>query len=718
MTIQMNVPNIGNISVDGAAEEATLQQVLVALHALNPNKTGNPANDVNNALKGLNTTAQKSNSALTDFVINTQKGGNGARLVSDVFNQLGTATLDVAKSFDTFAKSPIDMGSKLINVGIGLAEGAAKTTASMVGAAASIGSAVPLVGGAFSSAGKAIEIAGTKAAETLATIARTANDLMAAEFKKRVESVNQLSSAGASFAGGMSEMSTIAHNSGLGVADFSTVIKSSRETIASLGLTATEASGILSKGMSALNVTQGKSGNMLREEMLAMGFSYEKQGEVMAQYMLQQKASGNLSKMTTEEIAKGTKEYATNLKVISDITGKDAAALMEKARAESSRAALLNSLSGEEKERFKQGHALMEKLGPEMQAALVQQLANGQITDPTIAANQDAANIIRQMAAEIKNGTGDMKVATAGIVETNVAHMRNNQMLAAADRSAIADGSGLAASMSKVGNHILAYGDMSKDGAESSKTAAQLQSESTDAITKGFQEASKSTNKFQVEMERLADKHLPMYAGMIETTITTTTNLIEAAVLASEGKIKEAAIKMGLLKEEPEQVSVASTMFGDDKEATKIKLEQQQWDREQALYKKRKELYDVKTQKISVYSDEEYERLHGKRPGEPTVSVAQPKESVQTPNQKAISESRAKQAQSLAKVEKEATELGTPLDSVDRQSASGTVTQGAKSFAVDAAKDYDMVVRVLKEIRDLTGDMRGYLDKIERKIEN
>jgi hypothetical protein len=182
----------------------------------------------------------------------------------------------------------------------------------------------------------------------------------------------------------MTEMRTMATGANLSLKTLADAAKMSSEEFRLMGLSQGDGVKKLAKGMEAASRTIGKSGGSLRDEMLGLGYSYEEQGAIMAQYMAQQKASGALEKMTTEQIAKGTKDYAINLKVISDITGQDAKKLMEKARAESMRGALMSKLDAKQQESFKLAHSAMAGMGPEFQNALMQMLAGGTVTDPMI----------------------------------------------------------------------------------------------------------------------------------------------------------------------------------------------------------------------------------------------------------------------------------------------------------------------------------------------
>jgi hypothetical protein len=112
--------------------------------------------------------------------------------------------------------------------------------------------------------------------------------------------------------------------------------------------------------MGAMASTTGKSGRVVRDSLLALGYSFEQQQVIMTQYMAQQRSVGvNLLKVAPATLARQTEEYAKHLKVLSDITGQDAARLIEQARAEVQRGALMNSLTGAQANAFQDAYATL-----------------------------------------------------------------------------------------------------------------------------------------------------------------------------------------------------------------------------------------------------------------------------------------------------------------------------------------------------------------------
>jgi hypothetical protein len=282
------------------------------------------------------------------------------------------------------------------------------------------------------------------------------------------------------------------------------------------GLTHAEATKVMAEGMGKVASANGKSGAKLRDEMLAMGYSYEEQGEVMASYMAQQRAAGkDLKNIAPEELARGTREYAANLKVISDITGQDAKKLAEKARAEAMRGALMGKLSADQSAAFQQANQVMSKFGPEAQNALTQFMATGQVTDPAIAANKEMMELIRQTASSVKEGDKDIAAITADRMKTASDGMKNDETLRATSTANLMGASdGAAGAIGKFADAAMAAGQTIGSGTESKK-AAEAQADlagSAGSVEQGFAKITGKAQDLAVEMEKLTGSHLGEYA--------------------------------------------------------------------------------------------------------------------------------------------------------------------------------------------------------------
>jgi hypothetical protein len=392
----------------------------------------------------------------------------------------------------------------------------------------------------------------------LAAAAKIANQFLAAELKKTTEAMKTFTAAGASFAGGLTEMRTVANGSGLNLKAFTEVVRSSRESIAGMGMTVGEAAVQLGQGMQATTTQVGRSGRSLRDEMLAMGYSYEEQGVIMAQYSANMKAGGQLEKMTKEEIAAGTRKYAADLKVLSDITGEDAKKKMEEARKESMRAAIMANMSDDERTKFMQAYASVPK---EMQQSVLEYFASG----GTAVTNAGGA----LMRATNKEFDKTLQAMYSGVKDQNLTAsqlqdqtLNNVKAIGDEQRKLNREGGAAAAAdqaviLGKVGGAAQEYANLANAAAsrmygdaDASRKAAEGQATTQDKATQGFAQATDAAMKFSIAMEDLATKALPKYSellgqalqGMVDTLRKIGVDIpkTEAEIAAEKKKAVEA----------------------------------------------------------------------------------------------------------------------------------------------------------------------------------
>lgn len=573
MAIKIDIPGVGEVSVEGAAQESTMLEILAAVKQSEKTKQKAEKKVDTKAADEANKKLKETTSELDDVIhglSNLEEAVTGSSKTMEYLERgvkaTGTAALETTKglvnfgasltataasvavnlikSFDDAAANPISAGAAMIDAGIDTALAVAKATTNAVGGVASgFLSAIPYVGAGLQKVGEAATAAAIAVEEMGAKILHTGNELMAKEFQKTADSMSKFSRAGASFAGGMSEMRNLATASGIGLSQFTEVVSKSRDSVTGMGLTTGEATEKLSKGLSSLSTVTNKSGRSMRDQMLAMGFSFEESGEVMAQYMAQQKTFGrDLDGILPEELAQGAKDYATNLKVLSDLTGQDAKKLMERAQAESMRGALAGQLSKDQNKAYQESFAMLSSIpdqGPAFSAALTQMLAGGVVTDPMIAGNKEAMDLIQKTAAQVSAGTADMTIKTqenmakAGEAARASGKSMTDLSVVMLNGKAGAAAAGIAATGNALRNMRL-----DSDAGKKSMDAAKKQAESTDEVTTGFVTATEALTAFQNDMEKIAGDSgaLKIYADTIGKTAEGTARMVQAAIgIATKG---------------------------------------------------------------------------------------------------------------------------------------------------------------------------------------
>ena len=603
-SVQINIPGIGNVVADNAATEETLQKILAAMQGKGGGGGGGKSDknakeaektqekELEGRKKNIKSMEESTKQTSKSSVIAEAAGkyvkGLGTSLLTGT-TQIGTGLVgfgrtlaqtaaSVASSFvtsyDQMADNPIQAAATMMATNIDLAGAAAKAA---IDVAAGLGTAASGLLGPFSSVGTGLVNAMSAAAKAVVdfatTILKMANEVLAKEFQKSADALKSYTKAGASFAGGMIEMRNIAHDSGMGIKQLTAAATASSEEIRLAGMTQADGARMMAQGMKGLVTTVGRSGNSLRDEMLAMGFSYEEQAQIVAQYGAQMKASGvDVRNLAPSELARQTKEYATNLKVISDITGQDAKKLMEKARADSMRGALMGKLDKDQQKAFKDAHATLMTLGPEagpkMQQALMQMLAGGTVTDPVIAGNAEAMELIKKTAAGVQAGNQDMITSTQSGTAEFANKMREQGETATSTAALMSSSfSGVGKEMATFQDSVRATSTLQTDAAETSKAAAVAQSESTDKLTKGYQEITAQMTNFQNQMEKFATDNLPAYASILAKNAQETMELFQEGVKAATDftayvKNKIAEVEGAVKEKAPDKDKVSNALAG------------------------------------------------------------------------------------------------------------------------------------------------------------
>lgn len=567
MAVKIDIPGIGIVEAENAASEETLRKLVEAIEKQGASRPGaNPQTKANqDAAKSAKDLAKGAKDATDDLSkISVGWAAAGDAAMSSLKN-LGVTAAAVAVKFMTnyadIADNPIKAGRDLINTGI-----------DVVGDfAGGLAKAIPFFGEAASAAAKLAQ-----------ELLKAANNVFADQLQKNVDALQSYNKVGASFSGGMQQMSDVAHAAGLGIKDFSVIVSKNKDEINKFGLSSGEAAQKLSEGLGSAAKLIGKSGQNLRTEMFKMGYTYEEQGALMTSFMANMASAGKLRAMSDKEIAEGTRKYATDLKVIADITGQDAKKLMERARAESQRGALMNKLVGDQKTAFMSANSVLSKAGPEVQAALTQYLTFGNITDPKIAANKAMTDMVKSVGEQVKAGNSDMVSFTDAEARKAAKKMASSQgnFTEAIDRAAVAGVQGTASGMADISNKMMAaYGpDPDIDAAKKSRQANESQATATDDLSTKTADLYDTTKKFQVLMETKVNANLDTYAKLLEKVNAQTMKMIGDAINAVSGDSpeKQAAEKAALEEYKKQYGGFAEYRMAQDKLAMERKQKREE----------------------------------------------------------------------------------------------------------------------------------------------
>jgi len=572
MAIKIEIPGIGDVVAENFAQEDTLQKILAATlksektkqadeskrlaqekklkeardNELKDNaKKSEQSKKASSEMDKLIANYKKQDTVMSEFTDDLSKSGkNITNMFADLTVTVGNLAGKFLANYDSMVIDPIKAGAGILetvnNVMFQIAHIAVDIGTALGKAAVGW---VPFIGAGLADVVQSLGVLGNKLIDFANQIFTTVNTVLEKEFQKRAIQLFSFMSIGGSFAGGMTQMGQLANESGVGIDTFTKAVVAARPSIIAMGLSVGDATRLLSKNMAALGTTVGRSGKFVRDELLALGYNYEQQGIVLAQYMAQLKSTGvNLAAVAPATLAKQTEQYAKHLKVISDITGQDAAKLMDQARAETQRGALMATLNSKQIRAFQDAYATLAALpdqqGPKLQAALAQMLAGGTVTDPIIAGNQFIMNMLKQTAAQVSAGNINMVTATqSNLGQAAIAYRAAGE--SATDFAALMNPSGTSAvaqGMATFGNALRQY-RYDPTAAEASMTAADGQASASDALTGSYVSLTSTMNDFQNVMESLAQQALPTYAKVMASAAANTAGFVTTGIKLVLGQI-------------------------------------------------------------------------------------------------------------------------------------------------------------------------------------
>lgn len=370
MAVNVRIPGVGVVTADNAATEATLQQLVSAISA-QQNRSRRADSEIAQASRQQAGYADKAADSLGQMASNAKTSESAARNLFSSLSEnitkatqtVGVATQDISGSgvatylkqlgataievSAAWAKSYSDVRDNPIKQAAGLmATGADAVSVAMAGMVQKV------VGKDLAGAAGAIVKAGLQ----------TANTILYNELTQTIKSFATFNKMGASFGGGLTEMRSSAFQAGLMVDQFANAMAKAEPHLRLMGLNTAEASNMVSGVALSLGQLQTE-GVSLRNQLRGLGYSTEEQAELVAQYL------GNLrGNMTAEKfaaldrnkVAVETRQYAEDLKVLADITGKNAKQAMEEARAKAMEADIMARLGSEEEiKKFQAAYANM-----------------------------------------------------------------------------------------------------------------------------------------------------------------------------------------------------------------------------------------------------------------------------------------------------------------------------------------------------------------------
>lgn len=378
---------------------------------------------------------RKELSSLNDGTQANQMFQNGVLSIASTIRTIGSTMI----AGQVAVASAIQGGASGFGIALAQLTASANTqnaaTQAVAGTMTGIGAGLMAFGLAGRLAGGAMMIYAQKMAveSDLKTQAMNArNQILLTGGDALLKSYMEATRAGAVITNGFDGMNKSLKGSRYTVEDYTAIVKASGEQLAGTGMGIGEASMMIGRVGKVLKDTK------MDRSMLALGFSYQEQGQIMAQVMADMRRRDPTAALNEKEVAQRTKQYAHDLAVLSDITGKDAKAKMEESRKATGQLAFQQYLKGLGTNGAMVGKA-METLSPQIRQNMMDMANFGSVINKQgaimTAANPALDSMQRELFAAMNAGVlnNDMAVKIQGKYSASVNEgMMSNRGLALA----------------------------------------------------------------------------------------------------------------------------------------------------------------------------------------------------------------------------------------------------------------------------------------------
>ena len=318
MAVDINIPGIGVVSANNAAQDSTLNAILSAIQA----QTGTTTN-VSSA--GLSAANQKGISVSNTF-----------RILGDTASNTGDQIADAGKSASNAAGRFTAASTKVFS-SFGMLASQSTTTGGMLGG---IGKGITSLGATISNAASRLPGIVGGVAGTLTTVASGTLGLLTGALSKNIEQYEKIQAAGGSFGYSLTRMREISHEAGISVEMMSNIVQKSGHQLSMFGGTTEGGAREFAKRNKLMQDTHGDS-------LLRLGIGYQEQGQYLAEFMGDLAASGaNLSELDATQLNNSFMTLTKQQKMFAQYNGTTLEQERQKAKANKEDAQLQAALLG------------------------------------------------------------------------------------------------------------------------------------------------------------------------------------------------------------------------------------------------------------------------------------------------------------------------------------------------------------------------------------
>jgi uncharacterized protein YukE len=410
-------------------------------------------------------------------------------------------------SLGSFKKSATDVSNafgRIITSAGSFLQGSGNEIGAVGNVIGSLANQIPIVGGAIGS------IVG----------------ILTKELEKTVEGFRNSNRAGALFAGGMTDLRNNANRAGLTLEQFSKVLLEKRQDLAYFGEGVGRAAERLSGAVAA-------GGAGMQKRLLNLGYSFEEQAGLFAETMRDLRQSGGPLTLSNAEIAQQTEKYATNLRILTAITGEDGKKRMDEARRMANQLAFQQKLAGMDAKQRQEIIAAMAGMSEMERRNFMDRAVLGTVI------NKEGA-VAEAMFPALSRATkgyadamaaGNLTAEEQRRIQAENTGAVKEQLLAnqSLGQALYASKDGLMSGLNTVfGSELDFRNRATEDAIKDSAKRAEDQKNTTDALTSATNNLITTVQDFRVSFEREIMDLLPQFASTLSSIINGAREFVSA----------------------------------------------------------------------------------------------------------------------------------------------------------------------------------------------
>jgi hypothetical protein len=348
---------------------------------------------------------------------------------------------------------------------------------------------------------------------------------MIKQLEMTVEAFQKTSSAGAMFAGGMTEMTYAATEAGLTVKQFSDVMQKHAGDLGMAGMGVTEGSKRIGGALTA-------GGKEMRTSLLKMGYTFEEHAGLVAETMRDMSQTGGPLRASNIQVAKETEKYAENLRVISAISGEDAKKKMEETRRKAGQLAFqqkLDQLEPTQRAAVLRGFSNMSDL---QQDNFMDMVNFGSVINERGAIAESANAAFADQDRAFYKAYQDRTLSEESVRDIQKQHNDAIRKELTQGESSIALGTAQAAGVigdlgTALGNELVFQQNHTKEGIVAGEEAAKAQKKANDDLTNNVVIAAKAAQQLAMDLQTLVLPQLANFVALSTHILTAITSMLD-----------------------------------------------------------------------------------------------------------------------------------------------------------------------------------------------